>query len=104
MYNQAEYTDVRTMSNPQSAMRDRTTLGVAQDVLEKELGGLADTISVLTDRLDGILCPEMEEAEKSISANDSPHNSRQQNILWSAVSSATESRNRLQRLIDRIDI
>jgi hypothetical protein len=85
--------------------RDQSNVNEVQDILEKEIAGLFDTVSVLQDRLDRILRPDVPTDARAVDpGNVSPENSQTQNRLWSAVSNTTEIRQRIQRIIDRIDL
>jgi hypothetical protein len=96
--------EIRTNSREMRASSDRTTLSAAQESLEQQIAGLYEITSVLSDRLDPILRPDMDAEKPLLPGNAGPENSRQQNSTWSAVSGISEIRYRLQRLVDRIDL
>jgi hypothetical protein len=101
----AGYSTLVGVTTPVKATRDRSNVNEVQDILEKEIAGLFDTVSVLQDRLDRILRPDVPTDAKAVDpGNASPENSQTQNRLWSAVSNTTEIRQRIQRIIDRIDL
>lgn len=99
------FTESNVGLRPAPVERDRSRIPEAMDDLERELTSLAETLSVFENRLDGILRPD-QTADKRMTpgTNASPDNSRQQNMLWSAVQSARETHLRLQTIMNRIDL
>src|SRR3990170_3632026 len=82
------------------------SISEAQDILEKVVANLYDTTSMLSDRLDRVLRPNVPLPEKAgvRGTNASPESSQVQNRTWSVISSLEEIKARLQDMANRVDL